>query len=119
MEVVLAGLAWTVCVVYLDDILVFGQTFSEHNAHLAQVLHRLRMAGLRLKPRKCRSALDSVEYLGHVVSADGVATDPKKLDAVQQYPVPHDLKTLRSFLGLPITESLCLTLQRWRGPYTH
>ena len=100
MEVVLAGLARKVCVVYLDDILVFGRTLAEHNANLTLVLERLRTAGLRLKPKKCCFALKEVEYLGHVVSANGVQTDPKKLRAVEQFPPPHDLKTLRSFLGL-------------------
>ena len=100
MEVVVAGLAHSVCVVYLDDILVVGKTVSERNSNLTQVLQRLRSAGLRLQPKKYHFALERVEYLGHVVSADSVSTNPKKRMAVEEYPVPHDLKTLRSFLGL-------------------
>ena len=100
MEVVLSGLARRVCVVYLDDVLVFGRTVAEHNANLTQVLERLRRAGLRLKPKKCRFALTEVEYLGHVVSAQGVRTDPKKIEAVERFSTPQDVKTLRSFLGL-------------------
>ena len=100
MEVVLSGLARRVCVVYLDDVLVFGRTIEEHNANLAQVLERLRRAGLRLKPKKCHFALTEVEYLGHVVSAKGVRTDPKKIEAVGKFPTPQDVKALRSFLGL-------------------
>ena len=100
MEVVLAGLARTVCLVYLDDILVIGKTLAEHNANLTKVLDRIQSAGLRLKPKKCQIAREEVEYLGHVVSAEGVGTDPKKLEAVRQYPTPTDVKTLRSFLGL-------------------
>ena len=100
MEVVLSGLARRVCVVYLDDVLVFGRTIAEHNANLTQVLERLRRAGLRLKPKKCRFALTEVEYLGHVVSAQGVRTDPRKIEAVEQFSTPRDIKTLRSFLGL-------------------
>ena len=69
MTVVLSALARRVCVVYLDDVLVFGRNIAEHNANLTQVLERLRRAGLRLKPKKCRFALKEVEYLGHVVSA--------------------------------------------------
>lgn len=64
------------------------------------MLDRVRVAGLRLKPKKCSIAQLSVEYLGHVVSAEGVQTDPKKLQAVAQYPTPTDLKSLRSFHGL-------------------
>ena len=100
MEMVLSGLARRVCVVYLDDVLVFGRTMAEHNANLTQVMGRLRRAGLRLKPKKCRFALTEVEYLGHVVSAQGIRTDPKKVAAVEQFPIPQDVKTLRSFLGL-------------------
>ena len=100
MEIVLSGLARSVCVVYLDDVLVFGCTMEEHNANLTQVMERLRRAGLRLRPEKCRFALPKVEYLGHVISEQGIRTDSRKVEAVQQFPVPQDLKTLRSFLGL-------------------
>lgn len=100
MEAVLAGLARTICVVYLDDVLVFGRDMQEHNVNLKMVLDRLRKAGLRLKPTKCYLAKERVEYLGHVVTAAGVQTDPRKLKAVEKYPRPTDVKTFRSFLGL-------------------
>ena len=100
MEVVLAGLARKNCVVYLDDILVFGKDIAEHNANLQAVLQRLHEAGLRLKPVKCHLACEQVVYLGHVVSAAGIQTDPKKLGAVERYPKPRNVKALRSFLGL-------------------
>ena len=100
MEVVLNGLVHNTCLVYLDDILVIGRTFQEHLSNLHQVLTRLREAGLRLKPLKCQLAATQVEYLGHIVSAKGIEADPKKVEAVQQYPVPENLKKLRSFLGL-------------------
>ena len=100
MEVVLQGLVRKSCLVYLDDILVIGRTFSEHLSNLVKVFSRLRQAGLRLKPSKCCLARTEVEYLGHVVSQGGVAADPKKVEAVQAYPVPTNLKGLRSFLGL-------------------
>ena len=100
MEIVLVGLARTGCHVYLDDVLVFGKTLEEHNQNLREVLDRIRRAGLRMKPKKCSIAQTSVEYLGHVVSAEGVQTNPKKLLAVQGYPIPRDVHSLRSFLGL-------------------
>ena len=100
MQVVLSGLTQKVCHVYLDDVLVFGRTFEEHLQNLCSVLDRIRSAGLRLKPKKCCIGRMSVEYLGHVVSADGVRTDPKKLVAVRQFPTPTDVKALPSFLGL-------------------
>ena len=100
MEAVLSGLARGVCQVYLDDVLVFWKTLEEHNRHLELMFERIRKAGLRLKPKKCRIAQLSVEYLGHIVSAAGIETDPKKVEAVAQYPTPTDLKSLCSFLGL-------------------
>ena len=100
MEHVLAGLARSRCLVYLDDVLVIGSTWEEHNANLEEVFKRLRRAGLRLKPKKCKFAQGSVIYLGHVISKDGIATDPEKVAAVHNYPVPTNIKSLRSFLGL-------------------
>ena len=100
MEVVLADLARHCCLVYLDDVLVMGTTFEEHQRNLTKVLDRLCDAGLRLKPKKCCFAQHEVEYLGHVVSAQGVRMDPKKLKAINEYPTSTNPKTLRSFLGL-------------------
>ena len=100
MERVLTGLARDVCIVYLDDILVMATTFEEHLFNLRCVFDRLRNAGLRLKPSKCYLARRKVEYLGYVISDRGVAADPKKIKAVQEFPTPTNLKQLRSFLGL-------------------
>ena len=83
--------------VYLDDVLVFGRTVEEHNTNLTQVLERLRHVGLRLKPKKCRFGLTEVEYLGHVVSARGIQTDPRKVEAVEHFPTPHDVKPCGHF----------------------
>ena len=79
------------------DVLVFGKTLEEHNHNLGQVFERIR---LRRKPKRCCVASTSVEYLGHVVSADGIQTDPRKLVTVKQFPTPTDVKCLHSFLGL-------------------
>ena len=100
MERVLTGLARDICTVYLDDILVMGATFEEHLFNLRCVFDRLRNAGLRLKPSKCYLARKEVEYLGYVISEHGVAADPQKIKAVQEFPIPTNLKQLRSFLGL-------------------
>ena len=67
---------------------------------LTRVLERLRRSRLKVKLSKCRFAQAEVEYLGHVVSAEGVKTDPRKTKAVQEYPVPSNVKQLRQFLGL-------------------
>ena len=100
MESVLVGLSGEKCIVYIDDILIPGATWPEHLQNLRQVFERLRSANLKLKSKKCRLAEREVEYLGYVISEDGLSTDPEKIRAVREFPVPHDVKTLRSFLGL-------------------
>ena len=100
MERVLSGLQWQTCLVYLDDIIIFSRGVPEHLRRLEDVLRRLEAAGLKLKPAKCQLMKTSVTYLGHVVSADGVATDPEKIKAVEEWPTPGNLRELRSFLGL-------------------
>ena len=99
METVLAGLNWQICLVYLDDIIVTGKTFEDMVKNLDSVLSRLTAAGLRLKPRKCQLFGKRVEFLGHIVSEDGIHTDPKKTEAVREWPVPNNVRDLRSFLG--------------------
>lgn len=100
MELVLAGLHWKTCLVYLDDILIYAQTFEEHASRLTEVFARLATAGLKLKPKKCTLFQKEVAYLGHVVSAKGVATDPEKTRKVREWPTPSNVKEVRSFVGL-------------------
>ena len=100
MEILLAGLNWESCLVYLDDIIIFSRTFEEHLGRLESVLSRLRTGGLKLKVKKCTFCAPQVKYLGHVVSKDGLRPDESKVSAVQNFPVPQDLTQLRSFLGL-------------------
>ena len=99
MGIVLKGLQWHSCLVYLDDIIVCGRTFQEHLEHLASVFERLESAGLRLKPLKCHLLRRNVEFLGHVVSAEGISTDPAKIERVKDWPVPTTVVEVRSFLG--------------------
>jgi len=95
MQVVLAGLDWKSCFVYLDDILIASQTFEEHLKHLREVFCRLRKAMLRLKPKKCHILRTEVQYLGHVVSAEGIRPDPAKVEKVMSYTVPTDVTEVR------------------------
>ncbi|MCG8626969.1 MAG: RNA-directed DNA polymerase [Proteobacteria bacterium] len=99
MEGVLHGLTGKCCLVYIDDIVIMGETFEEHLINLRAVLERLGQAKLKLK-LKCRFAEAEVEYLGHVVSSKGLATDPRKVESVKNFPRPQDLRSVRSFLGL-------------------
>ncbi|XP_048108990.1 uncharacterized protein LOC125300872 [Alosa alosa] len=85
--------------VYLDDLIVFGATLEEHEERLMKVLDRLEEVGLKVSLDKCQFCQPRVKYVGHIVSADGIATDPAKVEAVTQWPQPTDLKSLRSFLG--------------------
>ena len=78
MDLVLAGLQWSQCLVYLDDVIVLGRTFDEHLSNLESVFRRLREAGLCLKPSKCSLFPHKVQYLGHVISRKGIAADPTK-----------------------------------------
>ena len=96
---VLSGLIPRKCMVYLD-VLVIRRTFQEYLDNLQEVLERLRYAGLRLKPKKCHFAQPEVVYLGFVISFSGISADTKKVEAVKGFPVPKDVKQLRSFLGL-------------------
>ena len=79
---------------------MFSKTFDEHLRHLAEIFDRLISAGLTLKPNKCRFALKEVQYLGHVITKDGVCVDVGKTDAMRSFPVPTTQKEVRSFLGL-------------------
>ena len=88
------------CLAYLDDVLVFSSTLTDHIAHLDEVFKRLRAANLRLHPKKCKFALPEIRYLGHTLSKDGVSVDQSKVTAVKDYPRPTNLKTVRGFLGL-------------------
>jgi len=100
METVFSGLARDKCFVYLDDVLVVGQTFEEHLSNLREVFGRLKEAGLKLKPSKCHLAKSQVAYLGYVVSRQGITADPSKVAAVREFPIPKSVRELRSFLGL-------------------
>jgi len=100
MDDVLKNLKWTIALVYLDDIVVYGKTFLEHNSRLEQVLKALRKANLTLKPMKCRFAEKQIKVLGHVISEDGISVNPEKKEAVQNFPTPKSKTDVRSFLAL-------------------
>lgn len=100
MCTVLSGLNYVTCLVYVDDIIVFSKTFDEHLQRLREVFVRLQNANLKINTEKCHFLKDSVEFLGHIVSRRGVEADPKKVEAVKNFPQPRDVTDLQSFLGL-------------------
>ena len=99
MDTVLGSLKWTACMVYLDDILVFGRTFEEHLHNLSLVLTALEKANLKLNVAKCIFSGSQVTHLGHVISEEGIRPDESKTAALRNFKVV-DLKSLRSFIGL-------------------
>ena len=86
--------------VFFDDILVYSKNLSEHVIHLKLVFELLSAHQLVAKESKCVFCTSQIEYLGHVITKEGVATDPHKVAAIKQWPIPTTIKQLRGFLGL-------------------
>ena len=86
--------------VFFDDILVYSKTMADHLQHLRLVFELLCTHQLVAKESKCVFGTRQMEYLGHVITKEGVATDPHKVTAILQWPIPTTIKQLRSFLGL-------------------
>lgn len=86
--------------VFFDDILIYSDYMASHLQHVAAVLEVMRANTLFAKQSKCVFAVDQVDYLGHTISAKGVATDSSKTEAMKNWPVPNNIKELRGFLGL-------------------
>ena len=97
---VLRGLEFRFALIYIDDIIIFSKSVEEHLFHLEEVFRRLRDANVKLNPKKCSFVKQRVEYLGHVVTPDGISPNPDKIKVVQEFPTPTNLKQLRNFLGL-------------------
>ena len=87
-------------IVFIDDILVYSKSKKEHKEHLRIVLEVLREIRLYAKFSKCEFWLDSVSFLGHVVSKDGVMVDPSKIEALKSCVTPTNVTEVRSFVGL-------------------
>ena len=100
MDIAMAGLNFDICLVYLDDVILMSKTIPEHLERLKLVLNALRKAHLKLKPSKCKLLRERVSFLGHVVSKEGISTDPEKVKQILEWPVPKNLTEVRGFLGL-------------------
>ncbi|XP_073298474.1 uncharacterized protein [Primulina huaijiensis] len=87
-------------IVFIDDILIYSKTRELHAEHLRTVLQLLREKQLYEKLKKCESWLEQVSFLGHIVSRDGIAVDPMKIEAIKQWPIPTTVSEVRSFHGL-------------------
>ena len=100
MATVLRGLIWKICLVYLDDVIVFSKDFSQHLERLSLVFDRLSKANLRLKPKKCSFGRKKIRFLGHLVSASGIEPLPETCESVKDFPRPSTVREVRSFIGL-------------------
>ena len=85
---------------YLDDVLIFSKNPEEHLRHIETIFERIRQHGLKLKLKKCAFFKEETEYLGFVISKDGVKPDPKKVEAIRDLPEPKSVREIRGFIGM-------------------
>jgi hypothetical protein len=100
MDNVLRGLQNEVCLVYLDDIIVFSTSLQEHILNLEKVFQKLRESNFKIQMDKSEFLKLETEFLGHVICKDGVKPNPNKIVAIQNYPIPKTTTEIKRFLGL-------------------
>ena len=100
MATVFSDILYTQLLVYLDDLIIHSTDFDQHLARLRNVFARLQFYNLKVKPKKCKFAQERTQYLGHVISAEGIQPDPANIEKVAQYPTPRTVKHVRAFVGL-------------------
>src|SRR3989440_229865 len=89
-----------ICEVYLDDILIYSKNPDEHDEHVRLILQKLKEYSLKVDLEKSEFDKEEVEFLGHIIGKDGIRMDPRKIQAILEWPVPENLKDLQAFLGL-------------------
>ena len=99
MQSCLGNLYLHYCIICLGDVIVFSKTPEEHIIRLRAVFKKLKQAELKLKSSKCEFFRQQLTYLGHVVSKEGIQTDPKKVEAICMWPIPTNMTEVRSFFG--------------------
>ena len=85
---------------YFDDVIIFGEILQEHHARLRDVFQKLRQFNLKFEPDKCEFLRTELNYLGHVVTSEGVRPDPEKVKAIKNFPIPKNTTDVKSFLRL-------------------
>lgn len=100
MDMTLAGLRGKTCLIYLDDCLIYGTNIDDHINDLRNVFQRFRDVNLSVKLQKCKFATEEIEYLGHTLNREGVRPLRKKVEAIENYPRPRNVREVRGFLGL-------------------
>jgi len=131
MEECFASLINKECVIFLDDILIFSDTFDEHLYRLEHVFQKVTESGMKLSPKKCHFCQPKVKYLGHIISSKGIETDPEKIDKVKNWLQPKDVEETRKFVSFasyyrrfvnnfagiakPLTDLLCGISNKKKG----
>jgi len=87
------------CTAYLDDTLIYSENEEQHIKHVKQILEALTKAGLQVKPQKCEFHNNNVEYVGFIITTEGLRMDPAKITTIIEWPIPKKLRDVRSFLG--------------------
>ncbi|KAL6455558.1 hypothetical protein MHYP_G00354090 [Metynnis hypsauchen] len=100
MESVMGDLKGRSCFIYIDDIVVYSASVQQHLHHLQEVFDRLHRARLTLNLRKCNLLQTSLNFLGHVVGKDGISMEPRKIEAVRDFPQPGSVKEVQRFLRM-------------------
>lgn len=100
MDNVLSGLQGNELFVYMDDIVIYATSLKEHSVKFNRLMKRLKEANLKLQPDKCEFLRREVIYLGHIIGSHGVKPDPKKIEAIKNFPIPNNEKNIKQFLGL-------------------
>ena len=100
VDKMLTSVQYDFVMAYLDDIIVKGDDVESSLRNLREVFDRIRSAGLKLKPSKCELFREEIAYLGHIINQHGLKTDPKKIEAVKNWPIPIYLTDVRGFIGL-------------------
>ena len=100
MELALQGLQWVTCLIYIDDVIVFGKDFDQHMQRLEEVLDRIKKAGLKLKASKSYLLQKEVIFLGHVVSGEGIKPSPTNVTKVVDWPTPKTAKQVKQFVAM-------------------
>ena len=100
MNMVLGDIVGEKCLVYIDDIIVFGKDEREHRENLKLVFERLTSQGVVVKPKKCKIGFLKLAFLGYLVSEKGVEMDPERSRVISELKAPGSVKEIQRFLGL-------------------
>ena len=99
MQECLSDYHMNICCIFIDDVIIFSKTYEEHLDRLEKIFNRIREANLKLSPGKCSFFMPKVKYVGHIISKDGIETDPEKIEKVVSWPTPTTPEEVRRFIG--------------------